>query len=169
MDLVKDETGLEAGWDCRPWAAAKRPGRQSRPASRPVSSLTRSTPLCFSLERLCCKDTLFISMVCRRTTSHFFGFWSLIEATLNFFETLPIHSSSQIHYKITLKDYVLSAHSVFWTSWPLLPPLARTMYMVPTPNQRWTIPEIWTQYQYPIPLKSPKQYPIPIPIPLDVP
>ena len=52
VDLVKDETGLEAGLDCRPGRFAAAQGRQSHPASRPVSSLTRSTPLCFSLARL---------------------------------------------------------------------------------------------------------------------
>ena len=52
VDLVKDSTGLEAGLDCRPGRFAAAQGRQSHPASRPVSSLTRSTPLCFSLARL---------------------------------------------------------------------------------------------------------------------
>ena len=88
VDLVKDSTGLEAGLDCRPGRFAAAQGRQSHPASRPVSSLTRSTPLCFSLARLVLRSPFLFYGLSPDHKKVVFGFWSLISATLNFFSSL---------------------------------------------------------------------------------
>ena len=82
VDLVKDSTGLEAGLDCRPGRFAAAQGRQSHPASRPVSSLTRSTPLCFSLARLVLRSPFLFyglspdhkKVVCVNPTEKYYNF-----------------------------------------------------------------------------------------------